>query len=363
MSSSDNIDQRVGLLESLLLTLTPALSALANSADRSNEISNLVSEIRAHTSAHPTDLADGNDENITSEMPSQENELSLHAIDLPTSPTVVVPPQNISSDISTDHGQLLVTPSIGSHQDPGRKAKSSKIKVKVTCTGNDPPLRTRFHRAHSAGKIGSYAIRYHSSSKADLIFDDVSDAERAHQCISSEVAGVDVSLPTCTNTKMVHIVGLTEDDTKDSVYTAISKPGRNHAIEHLLNPYTFRVLGIKPCNKDRHVYRASVAVSEEIWNIILHKMDRKLKIDYLSCVVYLRPDSIRCYQCQRLGHTSQTCNEDATCVVCGEKHVRKDCQNSPKCINCFELGFDHNHSADSPTCLAYQNFRKGSPKN
>ena len=101
---------------------------------------------------------------------------------------------------------------------------------------NDPPLRAAFHRAHAAGKIGSYSIRYHSDNKADFTFDNLSDAKSAHQCLSTEVTGIDVSDPTCTNTKMVHIVGLTEDDTTTSVYNALSKPGRNRAIEHLINP-------------------------------------------------------------------------------------------------------------------------------
>ena len=106
-----------------------------------------------------------------------------------------------------------------------------------------------------------------------------------------------MSDPTCMNTKMVHIVGLTEDDTDTSIYDAVCKPGRNRAIEHLINPCTLRVTSIKPCNKSPHVYRASVVVAEEIWDIILNKMNSKVKVDYLSCSVFLRPDSFRCYHC------------------------------------------------------------------
>ena len=171
-----------------------------------------------------------------------------------------------------------------------------------------------------------------------------------------------MSDPTCTNTKMVHIVGLTEDDTKTSVYNALSKPGRNRAIEHLINLCTLRVVSLNPCKKTPHVYRASVVVSAEIWDIILNKMNSKLKVDYLSCSVFLRPDSYRCYRCQRLGHTSQTCQNDMKCVVCGEGHNTKGCLKTPKCINCSELGLDSNHRADSADCPTYKNFRNGTAK-
>ena len=65
----------------------------------------------------------------------------------------------------------------------------------------------------------------------------------------SELKEVEVSSPSYTNTKMVHVVGLTEHDTKESVFEAISKPGRNSAIEPLVNRYSLRVLEVKPCKK------------------------------------------------------------------------------------------------------------------
>ena len=168
---------------------------------------------------------------------------------------------------------------------------------------------------------------------------------------------MEVSDPTYTNTKMLHIVGLTEHDSKQSVYQAICKPGRNRAIEHLVNLFSLHVLEIKTCNKNHHMYRASVMVTEEIWEVILNKMNQKLKIDYLSCSVFLRPSSIRCYKCQRLGHTIQNCTGEITCVVGGEGHDSKGCTNPPNCVNCSKDSLECDHRADSPDCATYKNHR------
>ena len=354
-----HIGQRVALLESLLLTLSPTFSALATSVENGNahDIANLVSDIRSSNHAVPVVNA---------------------SINAPASPEVV-PHQAVVScntQFTTEPSpQIEFAESIMSckntpaacHADHGSRSKhdgarSKKIKIKVSSKDEAGPLRSRFHHAHSAGKIGSYSIRYHSNYRADLLFDSISDAEAAYKCLTDELEDIEVSYPTLTNTKMVHIVGLTKDDSKDSLYEAICKRGRNCAIEDLINPFTFRVLDIKPCNKNPHVYRASAVISEEIWDIILNKMNQKIKIDYLSCSVFLRPNSVRCYKCQRLGHSAQNCKGNITCVVCGGGHNSEECVNTPNCINCSELQLESNHRADSPHCTAYKNFRKGPAK-
>ena len=363
LASKDNIDQRVSLLESLLVTLSPALLALTKSGDIDNQnaVSQAISEMRACTSA----VADGNP---TNESLDQDNapsgnsdaQLLLPADDLPSQMNVVGDDFDTNPAAGSGHS---VDPHVDEKYTASKSARGAKIKISVSSKNQDDPLRMRFHRAHSAGKIGSYVMRYHSNSRADILFDNLDDAKLAHQCVVSELECVDVGMPTCMKTKMVHLVGLTEDDTVDSVYKAICKPGRNRCIDHLVNPCTLRVLSINPCNKNRQVYRASVVISEDIWDVILNKMNKKLKIDYLSCSVFLRPDSLRCYRCQRLGHTVQSCSNNITCVVCGEGHNVKDCKNAPNCINCTESGLDNcNHRADSANCISYKNFRRG-PKN
>ena len=362
LSSNEAIGQRVALLEALLITLSPALSAITTSVDngRAQDIANLVSDIRAST---PAALK----ENPSSNSPaSSEGARSVTDVDnCPIQPTLEMTTQLGHSGKVTDCNHTPVISNVAYDSRPDSAAQSKKkFKIRVTCKTEADPLRSQFHQAHSAGKIDSYFIRYHGTHRADLLFDSLSDAEIAYACLNAELQDIEVSNPTCMNTKMVHVVGLTEDDTKDSVFKAICKPGRNHAIEHLVNPFTLRVLDIKPCNNNPHVYRASVVISEEILDIILNRMNKKVRIDYLSCSVFVRPDSIRCYKCQRLGHSAQTCkNEEITCVVCGGGHNSKLCTNTPNCINCSEEGHDCNHCADSPDCTSYKNFRRGPSKN
>ena len=47
------------------------------------------------------------------------------------------------------------------------------------------------------------------------------------------------------------------------------------------------------------------------------------------------PNPQRCFQCQKFGHTKNSCKSKAVCAGCGEKgHNLDDCQNEPKCVNC-----------------------------
>ena len=47
------------------------------------------------------------------------------------------------------------------------------------------------------------------------------------------------------------------------------------------------------------------------------------------------PNPQRCFQCQKFGHTKNSCKSKAGCAGCGEEgHNLDDCQNEPKCVNC-----------------------------
>ena len=65
------------------------------------------------------------------------------------------------------------------------------------------------------------------------------------------------------------------------------------------------------------------------------------------------PNPIRCYKCQKFGHTLKFCSIDAVCDKCGQSgHDASECSNTFKCSNCGEA-----HSASSRDCSQWK-FRK-----
>ncbi|GFU92237.1 hypothetical protein TNCV_1509621 [Trichonephila clavipes] len=66
---------------------------------------------------------------------------------------------------------------------------------------------------------------------------------------------------------------------------------------------------------------------------------------YIRCPVrpYI-PNPLRCFQCQRYGHSKNVCRGQPTCPRCGESdHDSADCKNKEQCLNCKD------NSSDSST--------------
>ncbi|GFU54960.1 uncharacterized protein TNCV_3090471 [Trichonephila clavipes] len=65
-------------------------------------------------------------------------------------------------------------------------------------------------------------------------------------------------------------------------------------------------------------------------------LPQSVKAAYLNCPVrpYI-PNPLRCFQCQRFGHSKLTCRGQATCARCAEVgHDSADCKAREKCVNC-----------------------------
>ncbi|GFW40970.1 uncharacterized protein TNCV_4370181 [Trichonephila clavipes] len=72
-----------------------------------------------------------------------------------------------------------------------------------------------------------------------------------------------------------------------------------------------------------------------------------IKAGYLNCKIrpYV-PNPLRCFKCQRFGHSQTSCHSQLTCSRCASVgHASTDCILEPKCINCSLA-----HSADSKFC-------------
>lgn len=79
-------------------------------------------------------------------------------------------------------------------------------------------------------------------------------------------------------------------------------------------------------------------------------LPQKIKVAFYSLPVrpYI-PIPVRCFRCQRFGHTSQKCSNEQICV-CGEKpHDGTPCEQPIKCVNCKGP-----HSARSKLCPVFK---------
>lgn len=64
----------------------------------------------------------------------------------------------------------------------------------------------------------------------------------------------------------------------------------------------------------------------------------KIHVGYLSVNVrpYV-PNPLRCFRCQRFGHSGNSCRGSPACGRCGgPDHVSDHCKEDPKCLNCGE---------------------------
>ncbi|GFT99318.1 uncharacterized protein TNCV_3162121 [Trichonephila clavipes] len=63
-----------------------------------------------------------------------------------------------------------------------------------------------------------------------------------------------------------------------------------------------------------------------------------VKAGYLNCKIrpYV-PNPLRCFKCQRFGHSQTACRGQLTCSRCATVgHPSTDCTLEPKCVNCFQ---------------------------
>ncbi|GFU11427.1 uncharacterized protein TNCV_4041241 [Trichonephila clavipes] len=77
------------------------------------------------------------------------------------------------------------------------------------------------------------------------------------------------------------------------------------------------------------------------------KLPTTIKAGNLNCKIrpYI-PNPLRCFKCQRFGHSQTSCRGQLTCCRCASVgHASTDCILELKCINCSQA-----HSADSKLC-------------
>lgn len=79
----------------------------------------------------------------------------------------------------------------------------------------------------------------------------------------------------------------------------------------------------------------------------LPNLPNNIKAGYLNCPIrpYI-PNPLRCFQCQRFGHSKNSCRGTVTCARCGQKgHENEGCTAPANCIHCQK-----NHPSYSKSC-------------
>ncbi|GFX82192.1 putative RNA-directed DNA polymerase from transposon BS [Trichonephila clavipes] len=81
------------------------------------------------------------------------------------------------------------------------------------------------------------------------------------------------------------------------------------------------------------------------------KLPTNVKAGYLNCKIraYI-PNHLRCFKCQRFGHSQIACRGQLTCSRCvSVGHSSADCSLEPKCVNCSQP-----HSSDYKQCSKWK---------
>ncbi|GBN80164.1 hypothetical protein AVEN_180796-1 [Araneus ventricosus] len=81
-------------------------------------------------------------------------------------------------------------------------------------------------------------------------------------------------------------------------------------------------------------------------------LPKSVKISYMNCPVrHFIPNPLRCFKCQRFGHTITACRSKQICARCSlPDHDSNNCSStSPKCYNC-----NGDHPAFFRSCPCYK---------
>ncbi|GBO16030.1 hypothetical protein AVEN_115801-1 [Araneus ventricosus] len=126
----------------------------------------------------------------------------------------------------------------------------------------------------------------------------------------------------------------------------------------LLNVPTEEILKELQGQGVSHVRRISIRRDGQLLNtkhLILTfdsaKLPENIKAGYmhLSVRTYI-PNPLRCFKCQRFGHSKTSCRGTLTCARCAEVgHESTDCTRTEKCVNC-----KGEHTSFSRNCIAWK---------
>ena len=200
-------------------------------------------------------------------------------------------------------------------------------------------------------------------SSISVLFKSYKDALDTKKIFEDKLKKMNIPKPVHRNTKMLDLVGLPYEITKEEAMLAFVNDNRSlglsidmentcsAGVENCSETF-ITVIEVKKCKK-RNVFRVLFRVTE---NLIAHIGGLQIKL--LNCIMetYILPDSIQCYNCSRFGHFADKCRFPSVCAKCASTdHKTRECTSSTyKCINCIRNNIaDSSHPAYSHKCPCF----------
>lgn len=101
-----------------------------------------------------------------------------------------------------------------------------------------------------------------------------------------------------------------------------------------------------------------IDVPEEIAQELLQR--GKVLLGFNNCMVRRYITLLRCFKCQRIGHTQLNCSFRLACAFCSRNHASNDCDSKdrPACVNCTNFN-QQRHPREPSRNAKHFSFAKG----
>ena len=157
----------------------------------------------------------------------------------------------------------------------------------------------------------------------------------------------------------INIAEIDKNYSKEELFAIIKAQNSSRGIE--ITDENFKILFLKPHQKDDKLFMAVVRVSDDIRDAIKHAGGDRVIVNSIACPVFNRFFVRRCNYCQGLNHWKDECKAQApVCGKCAGAHETKNCtSDTKKCANCTLAGItDNNHEASFHNCKSYVNAQE-----
>ena len=236
---------------------------------------------------------------------------------------------------------------------------SNLFKMNISSTADNEGTSNLLKDLHGIkGDMPVFTGNRKYDGSVDVVFQNLEDATKAKNVLGTKLKNVNIKNPMPKNLKRFNLVGLQFDMNCNEVVDALIDENK-HLFE--LQNSSGNVVAIKgdptacihvhqvsKCR--RNGYRIVVSISA---NMMATLGKARLSVGYTKCKLYEWTYHKRCYNCNEIGHHSNSCENPSTCSKCSSKeHKSQDCTNNvDKCVNCVKNNMsDTGHPAYSSAC-------------